>query len=142
MDHDTPRVREITRYLQEEQNRTGAVTGWTPAGGQHVHIHHHYPAEPVAPAAVPDRPDVMAKYAPYFMLALGGMIIVAGIGVIVVFVLQALMGIMIAFATMAGSLAVVAVAVAVAARSLRSSKVDADLMAQRIEATRPRKGRK
>jgi hypothetical protein len=69
------------------------------------------------PSAIKE-PDVMAKYAPYLMLATWSMIVLAGVAVIFVMIAGALMTIMI-------SLAVCVLAIAASVRALRYSKYDA-----------------
>lgn len=118
------RLAELTEYTRADlARRDGEVVA---GEGRHVHIHHHYPP-PAAPAPVREM-DIASKYAGHFVLAVWGMIALAGVAVVFVMIAQALMMGMI-------SMAVAAVAVAVAVRSLRGSKADSKIMEQRLSAT-------
>ncbi len=132
MAEQSERMTEIVRYL--EQGRTQEIARAAAEGGQHVHIHYHA-APPVEPQPVVQQPDLIAKAFPIFVVAIGGMVVVGGLAVIFVMIMQAIVTALIVCAVCACS-------VAVAARSLRASKVDSDMMRQRIKATEAPKRRK
>lgn len=82
---DEDRLNEITAYLQANPTPPEAV------GGQHIHVHHHYAAPVISNAPVDQNPgqSVLEKYAPYYVMFLGGIIIVAGVTVVLMFAFAA-----------------------------------------------------
>lgn len=71
---------------------------------------------PPAPPAPPDtRPDVLAKYAPYLVLATWSAIVFGGLAVVLIMIMHAIMIAML-------SVAVCAVAVAASVRSMREPR--------------------
>lgn len=71
---------------------------------------------PRVPAPVP-APDVLARYAPYMILATWSAIVFAGVAVVLIIIAQAIMIAMV-------SLGLCAIAVAAAVRSLRETATD------------------
>lgn len=99
---------ELIDYLKAEVAARGAT-----GGSLHIHI------TPPAPPSPPDtRPDVLAKYAPYMILATWSAIVFGALALVMIWIATALM-------IVCGSLAVLAVAVAVMSRSLRLSRHEA-----------------
>jgi hypothetical protein len=121
------RLAELVEYTKTD------LAEREPDTGQHVHIHHHYP--PATPPAPVGQMDIASKYAGHFVLLLGGMIVMAGVTVVFVMVAQALMIAMI-------STAVCAMAMAGAMKSMRDSATDSKIMKQRLDATKPKRGRR
>lgn len=120
------RLAELVEYTKTD------LAQREPDSGQHVHIHHHYPAPETAPVK---EMDIASKYAGHFVLLLGGMIVMAGVTVVFVMIAQALMIAMI-------STAVCAMAMAGAMKSMRDSATDSKIMKQRLKATEPPKRRR
>lgn len=83
---DEDRLNEITRYLQSNPTPPESV------GGNHIHVHHHYAAPVISNAPVDQNPgqSVLEKYAPYYVMFLGGIIIVAGVTVVLMFAFAAI----------------------------------------------------
>jgi hypothetical protein len=108
------RLPAIIDYLKSDLARRDHEQGVI-----HFHYHEAPRPEPVTPA-----PDVLAKYAPYLILATWSMIVATGVVIAFIMLASAIMTIMI-------STAVCAVAVAAAARSLRTSKADAQMARRR-----------
>jgi len=102
------RLPAIIEYLQADLARRDHEKGV-------IHFHYHEAERSLPP---PPKPDVLARYTPYMILYLGFAIIAGVFAVIFVMIAQALMIVMI-------SLAVCALAVAAAIRSLRLSKIEA-----------------
>lgn len=126
-DRQEKRLAEITEYTRADLVRRDREQ-LVPGTSQQINIHHHY-APPPAPAPVPQM-DIASRYAGHFVLLLGGCVILAIVAIVFVMIAQALM--------IAGiSLAVCAVAVAAAVRSLRTGKADVAIMEQRMSATAP-----
>lgn len=125
---------EIVAYLSTEITKHGADRS-------QIHIHYH--ATPsTAPPAVPvpeTRPDIATRMVPYFVVLLGGMIILAGVGAITVLLVPAIMSLAVTLAAVAGGIAIMFVAVAAAVRSLRQTGTDHRIMDQRMKATRRRR---
>lgn len=84
-DDRTParRVDAITEYLQQMPTGSGEV---------HMHVHHHYPAPAQDLRPVDQNPgqNVLERYTPYFLVLLGGMVIITGCAVIVYMIIGAL----------------------------------------------------
>lgn len=86
MDQDRANeLQRITDYFRE--NPTAKMPDFpdgTPQGGQHVHVHHHYAAPVIdtSPVQQNQGQSVLEKYTPYFMVFLGGMIILTGCALI------------------------------------------------------------
>jgi len=89
-----------------------------------IHYHAGPPAAPPAPPAA-DPMAPAARLAPYFLILLGGAIILAIIAVITLLLVPVLMTFATMIAIMMGSFAVCMIAVAASVRSLRYSKYDA-----------------
>lgn len=84
-DDRTParRVDAITEYLQQMPTGSGEV---------HMHVHHHYPAPAQDLRPVDQNPgqNVLERYTPYFLVLLGGMVIITGCAVIAYMIIGAL----------------------------------------------------
>jgi hypothetical protein len=118
-DGDRRRLAEITDYLSAELARAdGAAPG--------IHVHYHAaPAAPApAPAEVPAGERMLARLAPYYVLMLGGCIVLAIIGVIAVLLVPAMIALATDIAMIMGGFAVACIAVAASVRSLRQSKTE------------------
>lgn len=96
---------ELIEYLK------GEVAARDASGGAlHIHI------TPPAPPAKPDeRPDVLAKYAPYLVLATWSALVFGALALALMWLATTIM-------VICGSLAVLALAVAGAVRSLRLTR--------------------
>lgn len=116
------RVPEITEYLRSLPVTTDQ--------GQHVHVHHHYAPAPADTRPVDQNPGQAAldKYAPYFILLLGGTVILAIVAVIAAVLLPLLVTMMIGVAACFGCLALLAVAVSSSLRNMRLAKLDQTLL--------------
>jgi hypothetical protein len=113
------RLPSLVEYLKGDQIRRAVASGQPVIN---ITIN-----EAPRPAPAPARePDVLVKYTPYMILATWSMIVLAGVAVVFILIAGALMTIMI-------SLAVCALAVAAAMRSLRMSKEEARTYARARE---------
>lgn len=119
---DRERMNELAEYVQREIVSRGAVGGETK-------IELHYHAAPVVIDTTPVEPNagdaLLAKYTPYFVLLLGGVVILACVGVIAVLLVPALMAMVTMIAVVMGGFALCSVAVAASVRSLRQSRTEA-----------------
>lgn len=79
------RLDEISKYFSANP------TPPEPVGGQHIHVHHHYAAPVISTEPMNQNPgqSVLEKYTPYFMVFLGGLVIIAGATVILMFAFAA-----------------------------------------------------
>lgn len=110
---------EITRGIRNDLVRQGADP-------QKIEIHYHA-APSQAPAPVTPTADPMApaaRLAPYFVILLGGAIILALVAVITIVLVPAIMALATTVAIIMCGFAITVVAVAAAVRSLRTSKYD------------------
>jgi hypothetical protein len=99
---------ELIEYLEGEVARRRTADGAEPPIIINI--------MPPGPPAKPDtRPDVLAKYAPYLVLATWSAIVFGGLAVVLIMIMHAIMIAML-------STAVCAVAVAAAVRSLREPR--------------------
>lgn len=130
---DRERMAELAEYVQREIVSRGA-------GGGETKIELHYHAAPVVIDTKPVEPnagqDVLAKYTPYFIVLLGGVVILACVGVIAVLLVPALMAMVTMIAVVMGSFALCSVAVAASVRSLRQSKADRDVVQTALKRRR------
>lgn len=106
------RLSEIVEYTKRDLARRDDASGA-------VHIHYHEAARPEPPPA--PAPDIATKYAGHFVLLLGGCVILGIMAVIAAILVPMIMGILISVAVCAGGMAVLALAVAAAVKSLGSS---------------------
>ena len=113
------RLPEIITYLKQDRDQHGLIRD---PGQPPVVIHYHEAARPEPPPPPP--PDVLAKYIPYFVLMLFGMIILTGCGVIAYLLAASLAAIMMSLAVAAGALAIMAIAIASCVRSFRKESLD------------------
>ncbi len=130
---DRQRMAEITEYLQGELDRQGQA-----AGG--VHVHYHASPAPVAtsPAGQSRGEVALINATPYFIILLGGVVILACVGVVTVLLLPALLTAVVGVAVVMGGFAVCAVAVAASVRSLRQSKTETQVIANAMKRGRRR----
>lgn len=100
----------------------------TGAGAPQIHVHHHYAAPVIDTRPVDQNPgqDVLDRYVPYFIVLLGGLIIMSGLVVVLVMVTPVLVAILgsvvavvIAAAAALGAVAVLMGGMAVLSRSAR-----------------------
>lgn len=104
---DQDRLNEIVQYLNANPTPPEEVPG-----GQHIHVHHHYAAPVISNAPVDQNPgqSVLEKYAPYYVMFLGGFVIVAGGTVILMFAFTAIaMILLVLLGTIAGLIVLAAV---------------------------------
>jgi hypothetical protein len=117
-------VAMIKRELEARQTGSGAEI--------HIHYHAGAPSAPAPPAAHTDAPNAADRLVPYFVILLGGAIILAIIGVITVLLVPAIMALATMIAIVTGGVAIMFVAVAAATRSLRQTGADRQIMKQRL----------
>jgi hypothetical protein len=132
-DGDRQQLAAITEYLEGELARQGRD-----AGGVHVHYH----AAPIAPAPAPAVPtagqQALDRAVPYFIILLGGVVILACVGTVVVLMIPALLALAVTCAIVLGGFALLAVSIAASVRSLRQSRTEQQVSASLIR----RKGRR
>jgi len=106
-------------------------------GGAEIHIHYHAgaPAAPPPTCAHDHAPNPADRLVPYFVILLGGMIVVGGLGVITILLVPAIMALATTIAIVFGSFAAVMIAIAASTRSLRQTGTDRKIMDQRLRAT-------
>lgn len=130
---DSDRMKEIAEYVQRDlATRDGPVP--------QVHIHYHAaPVEPPAPLPAQSRGEVVLINAvPYFVILLGGVVILAAVGVITVLLVPALMALAVTVAVVMCGFAVCLAAAAAAVRSLRQSKTEAAASRELLKRSRKR----
>lgn len=128
---DRQRIAEITEYLGRElASRTGEAPG--------IHVHYHAAPAPVAaPVAAPSRGQAALDNAvPYFIILLGGVVILACVGVIAVLLMPALLTMVMMIAIIMGGFALCSVAVAASVRSLRQSKTEQQVIKSVVKKRR------
>jgi hypothetical protein len=115
MTMDQDRLNEIVRFLGE--NPTPPPGAPVTAGDQHVHIHYHQ--APVNTAPVDQNPgqSVLEKYAPYYVMFLGGLVIIAGATVILMFAFAAVAMILLVLLGVVAGLIVLGIVGAILIRS-------------------------
>lgn len=105
--------------------------------GQHVHVHHHYAPAPVhqdtRPVDQNPGQSVLDKYAPYFVLLLGGVVILAIVGVIAAILVPMIVTMLIALAVCIGAIAVLAVAVGGSLGHLNKQRMDQTVLKKAIK---------
>lgn len=131
---DGDRARELTEYLAGELARRGITGPGGAAPTVHVHYHAAPPAE--APAAPTGGQAALDRAVPYFIILLGGVVIVGGVGAVVVMLIPALLALAVTAAVIMGSFTVFALVIAVVARSLRQSKTEAKAASKLIDRAR------
>jgi hypothetical protein len=119
--NETPE--DLVAYLKKDLAERGI-----PEGTTKIELHYHA-AAPAAPAAPPaaDPMAPAARLAPYFVILLGGVIILAIIAVITIMLVPAIMALATTLAIIACGIAIMFVATAVSIRSLRYSKRDVQM---------------
>lgn len=127
-ENDQERMAQITEYLQGELQARGQS-----AGGVHVHYHAAAPAAATPPAAQSRGEVALINATPYFIILLGGVVILACVGVVTVLLLPALLTAVVGVAVVMGGFAVCAVAVAASVRSLRQSKTESRVLADAMK---------
>lgn len=88
-----------------------------------VHVHHHYAAPVIDNRPVEQNPgqEVLERYAPYFILLLGGLVILAIVAVVLVLLAPVLMTMMVTVMVVAVCLVVLVIAVAGSVKALRET---------------------
>lgn len=131
---DRERMAAITEYLNHELAQQSAAA---PA----VHVHYH--AAPVAPATVPaaqSRGEVaLINATPYFIILLGGVVILACVGVVTVLLLPALLAMVVMVGEVMAGFAICVVAIAASVRSLRQSRTERQVSASLLKNRRRRR---
>jgi len=124
---EDPRLAELTEYARREVEQRRAA-GLVPPGATEVHVHYHQ--APVTSGPVDQNPDtdVLAKYTPYFIVGLYGVIIcgaVVGLGVLLVPVIMGILGSLVALvlsvAAATGAVAVLMLGGSAAIRNMRET---------------------
>lgn len=121
---DQDRLNEITQYLQANPTLPDTVPG-----DQHIHVHHHYAAPVITNAPVDQNPgqSVLEKYAPYYVMFLGGFVIIAGGTVILMFAFAAVAMVLLVVLGCIAGLIVLAAVVAVLLKTSGESHALRDL---------------
>jgi hypothetical protein len=129
---DRERMKEITEYVNREAARREADSGT-------VHIHYH--ATPAGPAPVEQNPGqtTLDKYVPYFFVLLGGVVILACVGVIAVMLVPVLLTFAVTAAVVMGGFAVCCVAIAAMIKSLGQTRNDRKIVDQALRSRRRRR---
>lgn len=118
---DQDRLNEIVKYLGENPTATGVP------GGQHVHIHYHQAPVNTEPVNQNPGQSVLEKYTPYYIMALGGFVILAGGTVILMFAFTAIAMILLVLLGVIAGLIVLAAVVSVLIKSSGESRALRDL---------------
>lgn len=133
---DRQRMAELAEYVRGEIVSRGGDLGQTK-------IELHYHAAPVkidtAPVDASAGDAVLAKYTPYFIVLLGGVVILACVGVVTVLLLPALLTMVTMIAVVMGGFAVMSIAVAASVKSLKQSASDRDVVRQAVKGGRRRR---
>lgn len=97
-----------------------------PTTDQGKEVHYHFHQAPVDTAPVDQNPgqSVLDRYTPYFILLLGGVVILAIVAVIAVVLLPMIVTVLIALAVCIGAVAVLAIAVGGSLGHLNKQKMD------------------
>jgi hypothetical protein len=103
--------------------------------GQHIHVHHHYAPAPAPSGPVDQNPgqSMLDRYTPYFVLMLGGTVILAIVGVIVVLIVPMIVTMLFAVAGCLGALAVLALAVSGSLGHLNKQRMDQTTLKKAIK---------
>lgn len=127
---DQDRLNEIVKYLGQNPGATEVP------GGQHVHIHYHQ--APVNNAPVDQNPgqSVLEKYAPYYVLFLGGIVIIAGAAVVMMFAFAAVAMVLLVLLGVIAGLIVLGVVGAILLRSYGESGALRDLAREKSRRRR------
>jgi hypothetical protein len=133
---DEKRMAELAEYVRGEIVSRGGDLGQTK-----IEVHYH-----AAPVVIDTKPvelnagdALLAKYTPYFVVLLGGVVVLACVGVITVLLLPALLTMVTMIAVVMGGFALSAVAVSASVRSLRQSAMDRDVVRQAVKSVRKRR---
>lgn len=118
---DQDRLNEIVKYLGENPTATNVP------GGQHVHIHYHQAPVNTEPVNQNPGQSVLEKYTPYYIMALGGFVILAGGTVILMFAFTAIAMILLVLLGVIAGLIVLAAVVSVLIKSSGESRALRDL---------------
>jgi len=119
---------EVIAGIKSDLRRQGVPEGTK------IEIHYHAAPAQAPPADVRPARDPMepaARLVPYFVILLGGMIILGGVGALTVLLVPAIMAIVTMIAIFMGGFAVVMIAIAASIRSLRYSKRDVQMAKKR-----------
>jgi len=107
----TEKLAEIVAYTRRDLAQRDA------AGPQPTIVINYHEAERPAPPPPPPQ-DIASKYAGHFVLLLGACVILGILGVVAAYLLPLIMGMLATLAIFAGAVAVLAIAVAAAIKSL------------------------
>lgn len=117
---DQDRLNEITEYYR--QNPTPPAQFSPGSGGeQHIHVHYHQAPYSTEPVEQNKGQSVLEKYTPYFMVFLGGFIIVVGGTVVLMFVFTAIAMVLLVLLGCIAGLIVLAAVVAILLKSYGES---------------------
>lgn len=127
---DQERLNEIIKYLGENPATPDAP------GGQQVHLHFHQ--APVSTAPVDQNPGqtVLEKYTPYFVMFLGGIVIIAGAAVVMMFAFAALATVLLVLLGVIAGLALLGIVGVLLMRSYGESQALRDLAHQQSRKRR------
>ena len=133
---DRQRMAELVKYVRGEidsRDHTDSVPK--------IEVHYH--AAPVVIDTAPVEPNagdrVLEKYTPYFIVLLGGVVILACVGVVTVLLLPALLTMVTMIAVVMLGFSVATLAVAGSVKSLRQSASDRDVVKQAVKTGRRRR---
>lgn len=117
------RLNELVAYTRRDLAARGVV----PGDGSEIHVHYHAPA-PVAEQKRSSGDELLSRATPYFVLLLGGCIVLAVLAVALLMLTPVLMAIMggmvslvIAAAAALGAVAVLMIGGSAAIRNLRET---------------------
>jgi choline-glycine betaine transporter len=134
-ENDRQRMAELVEYVH------GEIVSRGDHGTPKIEVHYH--AAPVVIDTTPVEPNagdrVLAKYTPYFIVLLGGAVILAIVGVVTVLLVPVLMAMVTMIAVVMLGFAVAMIAVAGSVKSLRQSASDRDVVKQAVRTGRKRR---
>ena len=136
MGHDLERQERAARLNGIAEYYRAHPPAETNDHAQHVHIHHHYAPAPVDTAPVVQQnpgQGVLDKYAPYFVLLLGGCVILAIVAVIAAIIIPMIVTMLISVAVCIGAVAVFALAVSGSLGHLNRQRIDEKLIKKAVK---------
>lgn len=129
---DRQKMAELVEYMR------GEIISRDHTDQPKIELHYH--AAPVVIDTAPVEPDagdaVLAKYTPYFIVLLGGVVVLACVGVITVLLIPALMAMVTMIAVVMLGFSVATVAVGASVKSLRQSASDRDAVKTALKGRR------
>lgn len=132
---DRDRMNDLAEYVRGEVAARGG-------DGPVPKIELHYHAAPVVIDPTPVDPNagdaLLRKYTPYFVVMIGGVIVLASVAVIAVMLVPVLMSMVVMIAVVMLGFAVASAAVAATVKSLRQSASDRDVVRQAVKRRRRR----